>query len=99
MTANDDIDVETLQSEDADVERIVSDAAHMQRINRAWRELPPKCQQVLRLRWREGLRVKEICVEMGLSQGMVKKYLATGLAHFRKGWVAILKQRSALRCL
>ena len=84
MTANDDIDVETLQTEDADVERMVSDAAHIQRINRAWRELPPKCQQTLRLRWREGLRVKEICVEMELSQGMVKKYLAMGLAHFRK---------------
>ena len=39
VTANDDIDVETLQSDDTDVERMVSDAAHIQRINRAWREL------------------------------------------------------------
>ena len=83
-TASDDVDVESLQSDDVDVERNVMDAARIDRINRAWRELPPKCQRVLQLRWREGLRVKEICTEMDLSQGMVKKYLATGLAHFRK---------------
>ena len=77
------VDVETLVADDADLERSASDALRIERINRAWRELPPKCQRVLQLRWREGLRVKEICAEMGLSQGMVKKYLARGLTHFR----------------
>ena len=66
------------------LESSAGQALRADRVNRAWRELSPKCQQALLLRWRDGLRVKEICAEMGLSQGMVKKYLAQGLAHFRK---------------
>lgn len=79
-----DVDVETLFAEDTDLESSTAQALRADRVNRAWRELSPKCQQALLLRWRDGLRVKEICAEMGLSQGMVKKYLAQGLAHFRK---------------
>ena len=79
-----DIDVDTLYANVADLESSTAQALRADRVNRAWRELSPKCQQALLLRWREGLRVKEICAEMGLSQGMVKKYLAQGLAHFRK---------------
>ena len=50
----------------------------------ALRELSPKCQRALLLRWREGLKVAEIAEIMQLSRGMVKKYLAQGLVHFRK---------------
>ena len=79
-----DVDVDTLYAEDPDLESSIGQALRADRVNRAWRELSPKCQQALLLRWRDGLRVKEICAEMDLSQGMVKKYLAQGLAHFRK---------------
>ncbi len=79
-----DVDVDTLHAEDADLESSTGQALRADRVNRAWRELSPKCRQVLLLRWRDDLRIKEICAEMGLSQGMVKKYLAQGLAHFRK---------------
>ena len=83
-TVSNDIDVESLHDEGADPESVTAISLRMDRINRAWRELPPKCQQALHLRWRTGLRVKEIADEMDLSHGMVKKYLAQGLSHFRK---------------
>lgn len=60
------------------------DALRRQQVNHAMQELPPKCQQALCLRWQEGLRVAEIAEQMSLSQGMVKKYLATGIGYFRK---------------
>lgn len=53
-------------------------------LERAIAELSVKCRITMVLRWREGLRVAEIAEHMGLSQGMVKKYLASGMAHARK---------------
>ena len=58
-------------------------AMHAEQINRTVRELSPKCQQALYLRWRKGMQVLEIAEAMSLSRGMVKKYLAQGLAHCR----------------
>ena len=78
------IDIDNLLSTDDDVETLIIDATRRQQINSAMRELPPKCQTALLLRWREGLRVAEIAKQMCLSQGMVKKYLAAGIGHFRK---------------
>ena len=79
-----DVDVDTLYAEGMDLESATALWLRTDRINYAWRELSPKCQRALHLRWREGLRVKEIADEMSLSHAMVKKYLAQGLAHFRK---------------
>lgn len=53
-------------------------------IEKAMQELPPKCQTVILLRWRDGFAVAEIAVRMGLSRGMIKKYLARSLGHFRR---------------
>ena len=53
-------------------------------IDRAMRELSPKCRTALALRWWRGLRVAEIADHMTLSRAMVKKYLAHGKIHFRK---------------
>ena len=78
------IDMDELVDVDQAPAAWVEDALRIERINGAWRELSPKCQEVLRLRWSEGLRVAEIAERMGLSTGMVKKYLAQGLAHCRK---------------
>lgn len=83
-TVASDVDVDTLYAEGMDLESATALWLRSDRINRAWRELSPKCQRALHLRWREGLRVKEIANEMNLSHAMVKKYLAQGLAHFRK---------------
>lgn len=59
------------------------------RIDTAMRELSQKCQTVIHLRWREGCTVNEIADHMQLSRGMVKKYLAASIVHFRKRLVPI----------
>ena len=46
--------------------------------------LNPKCRAALILQRRDGLTVDEIAAELGLSRGMVKKYLAKGLTHIRQ---------------
>ena len=79
-----DIHVDAIASDEDSIECLTMDLLRRQQINHAMRELPPKCQQALLLRWQEGLRVNEIATRMDLSSGMVKKYLARGLAHFRR---------------
>lgn len=79
-----DIDVDTVYADAPSLEDWTGDAQRAEHLNRALRELSPKCQRALLLRWREGLKVSEIAAAMNLSRGMVKKYLAQGLVHFRK---------------
>ena len=79
-----DIDVDLIQSSDDGIEDLTLNIIRRQQVNAVVSELPPKCQCVLVLRWREGLRVAEIASRMNLSRAMVKKYLTKGLAHFRK---------------
>ena len=84
LSAISDIDIDTLACGDDGLLALTSDVIRREQINRAVKELSPKCRRVLRLRWREGQRVAEIAEHMDLSIGMVKKYLAQGLAHCRK---------------
>ena len=79
-----DVDTDALLAENASIDEHVVDSVRREQINKAASELSPKCRQALELRWSEGLRVAEIAREMQLSQAMVKKHLATGLAHFRR---------------
>ena len=79
-----DIDTDALFADGASIEEHTARTVRCEQINRVAGELSPKCRRALELRWSEGLRVAEIAREMQLSQAMVKKYLATGLAHFRK---------------
>ena len=79
-----EISVDLLPTDGPELEVCLHDMQRVERIQRVWRELSPKCQRALRLRWQEGLSIVEIAECMGLSQGMVKKYLAQGLAHCRK---------------
>lgn len=44
-------------------------------------ELPPKCRQAFLLVRLEGLSHREVGLEMGMSQTMVRKYLARALDH------------------
>lgn len=59
------------------------------KIDTAMRELSQKCQTAIHLRWREGCTINEIADHMQLSRGMVKKYLAASIVHFRKRLVPI----------
>ena len=77
-------DSDGLVDDAAAVDVQAADALRRERINVAVAELSPKCREAPYLRWREGYRVDEIAQAMGLSRGMVKKYLARGLAHCRQ---------------
>jgi RNA polymerase sigma factor (sigma-70 family) len=44
-------------------------------------ELPPKCRQVFLLVRIEGLSHRDVAAEMGMSQTMVRKYLARAVDH------------------
>ena len=79
-----DIELDALESGEASIEERVGASVCYGQIRHAMRELSPKCQIALFLRWRDGLRIAEIAERMALSQAMVKKYLAQGLAHFRR---------------
>ena len=84
LSATSDIDIDTLACSDDGLLALTTDTIRREQINRAVQELSPKCQQALRLRWCEDLRVTEIAERMDLSTAMVKKYLAQGLAHCRE---------------
>ena len=75
--------IDNLADDSSCPEEQTTRAMHAERINQTVRELSPKCQQALYLRWRKGMQVLEIAEAMNLSRGMVKKYLAKGLAHCR----------------
>ncbi len=79
-----EFEVEQLRAADPSPEEQAIVDTRRAQIDRALAELPDKCRIVLLLRWRDGLRVAEIAARMQLSRAMVKKYLAAGLAHFRK---------------
>lgn len=55
----------------------------IRRYRHAVSELPAKCQDVVVLRTRYGLRYEEIARHLGISINMVKKYLSQALAHCR----------------
>ena len=78
------VDCDALVANEPSLEDRANDSMRLALVNRVWNELSPKCQQALRLRWREGLKVAEIAEQMNLSTAMVKKYLAQALALCRK---------------
>ena len=78
------VDWESLMADEPSLEDLANETLQLERVQRMWHELLPKCQQTPHLRWKEGLRVTEIANQMGLSRGMVKKYLASALALCRK---------------
>jgi RNA polymerase sigma-70 factor (ECF subfamily) len=79
-----DIDDPTIQgdmlSDDASVEEAVEHDQRVQRLREVVRGLPPTWHAVLRLRYQEGLRYREIARSLGVSINTVKQYLRRGLA-------------------
>jgi RNA polymerase sigma factor (sigma-70 family) len=53
------------------------------RLQEVFGQLTPKCRAVLILHRRDGLTYDEIGAQLGISAGMVKKYLSIGLRHCR----------------
>ncbi len=56
----------------------------LQQVDRALSELSPKCRAVVTMRSRQGMSNKEVAERLGVSVGMVKKYMTKGVAHCRK---------------
>ena len=79
-----DTDVDAVSTDDATLDDWTSYAQRAEYLNKALRELSPKCQRTMLLRWRDELRVADVADEMNLSRSMVKKYLAQGIDHFRQ---------------
>ena len=78
------MDIDALPAPQSPLEEAVMAQTRQALVQQARRALSPKCQTAIVLRWRHGLPVAEIAKRMNLSRGMVKKYLASGLAHFRR---------------
>lgn len=54
------------------------------RLRAVLKQLRPKCQAAVALRFTEGLTYREIAVRLGVSQQMAKKYVAQALVHCRR---------------
>lgn len=78
------MELDNLAAQQPPVDEAVADTSRQELVEQAMRALPHKCRMALILRWHQGLHIAEIAGHMELSCGMVKKYLATGLTHFRK---------------
>jgi len=55
-----------------------------ERLRIVLRQLSPKCQAAVALRFDEGLAYREVAIRLGVSPQMVKKYVAQALAHCRR---------------
>ena len=84
IAVDDGVALDDLASQELTLDELTCLHTRRRLIDKAMRELSQKCQLVIHLRWREGRSVKEIAEHMRLSPGMVKKYLAKSIAHFRK---------------
>lgn len=76
--------LQELTAADGDPVDALERSARLDDLSRALATLSPKCQTVVLMHRRDGMTCKEIAVRMKLSVGMVKKYLARGLAECRK---------------
>ena len=73
-----------LIAEDCDLVEGLERASQIHELERVLSTLSPKQQAVLLMHRRDGMTLQEIATHMHLSVGMVKKYLARGLAACHK---------------
>jgi len=83
------VDVEEAESHEQlqrlptfDVE--LDQAQRTERLLVVLKQLSPKCQAAVALRFTEGLSYREVALRMGVSAQMVKKYVAHALVHCRR---------------
>lgn len=90
------IDLDLLESQEPTPHDQAVLAGRREWVEKTMRELPPKCQAALLLRWREGLTQAEIGERLQVSRQMVQKYLAAGIAHCRKRLRQIASEQEGL---
>lgn len=78
------VDPDHLAAPHAPLDETVTQHLRQERVEQAMQALSLKCQAAIVLRWHQELPIAEIAERMNLSRGMVKKYLANGLAHFKR---------------
>lgn len=82
-----DVELASLESQLADIPAFDDDAdaeRRTERLREVLRQLSPKCQAAVVMQYRDGMSYADIGKTLGVSPHMVKKYLATALAHCRK---------------
>ena len=72
--------LETLPGFDADLDT----AQRLERLRVVLRQLRPKCQAAVALRFTQGLSYREVAIRLGVSPQMAKKYVAQALSHCRR---------------
>ena len=72
--------LETLPGFDADLDA----AQRLERLRVVLKQLRPKCQAAVALRFTHGLSYREVAIRLGVSPQMAKKYVAQALSHCRR---------------
>jgi len=72
--------LETLPGFDADLDA----QQRLERLRAVLRQLRPKCQAAVALRFTQGLSYREVAIRLGVSPQMAKKYVAQALSHCRR---------------
>ena len=72
--------LETLPAFDGDLDA----AQRAARLRVVLKQLRPKCQAAVALRFTEGLSYREVEIRLGVSPQMAKKYVAQALVHCRR---------------
>jgi RNA polymerase sigma factor (sigma-70 family) len=72
--------LQQLIAHDSDPAEALERNDRIARLSRVLETLSPKCRAVIVMHRRDGMTYEEIAEHMNLSVGMVKKYLARGLA-------------------
>jgi RNA polymerase sigma factor (sigma-70 family) len=72
--------LESLPAFDGDLDEM----QRVERLRMVLKQLRPKCQAAVTLRFNEGLSYREVAVRLGVSPQMAKKYVAQALVHCRR---------------
>jgi RNA polymerase sigma-70 factor (ECF subfamily) len=72
--------LESLPAFDGDLDAM----QRAERLRVVLKQLRPKCQAAVRLRFTEGLSYREVAIRLGVSPQMAKKYVAQALVHCRR---------------
>ena len=72
--------LETLPAFDSDLDT----TQRATRLRAVLKQLSPKCQAAVALRFTHGLSYREVAVRLGVSPQMARKYVAQALAHCRR---------------
>jgi len=72
--------LESLPAFDGDLDQM----QRAERLRAVLKQLRPKCQAAVALRFTEGLTYREVGIRLGVSPQMAKKYVAQALVHCRR---------------